>query len=214
MSTLQWDREVDILIAGTGNGGLTAAVCNWEMGTKDLLIIEKADKVGGTSATSGGGIWIPNNHYAREAGAKDTPEDARNYLMNTLFGEDVPEELIDNYIENGPKMLRFLHDCSDVRYESLEHYPDYYTNVEGAREGHRSLEPAPIMASVLGDNWRNMTWTHHMMRLFNRIHFTQTEAHTLMVQLPGWKKLTAKLIWDYIKDIPWRLKTPISRRLA
>jgi len=214
MSTAQWDREVDILIAGTGNGGLTAAVCNWEMGTKDLLVIEKADKVGGTSATSGGGIWIPNNHYAREAGASDSPEDARKYLMSTLFGEDVPEELIDNYIENGPKMLQFLHDCSDVRYESLEHYPDYYTNVEGAREGHRSLEPAPIMASELGDNWRNMTWTHHMMRLFNRIHFTQTEAHTLMVQLPGWKKLTAKLIWDYIKDIPWRLKTPISRRLA
>ena len=214
MSTAQWDREVDILIAGTGNGGLTAAVCNWEMGSKDLLIIEKADKVGGTSATSGGGIWIPNNHYAREAGASDSPEDARKYLMNTLFGEDVPEELIDNYIENGPKMLQFLHDCSDVRYESLEHYPDYYTNVEGAREGHRSLEPAPMMASELGDNWRNMTWTHHMMRLFNRIHFTQTEAHTLMVQLPGWKKLTAKLIWDYVKDIPWRLKTPISRRLA
>ena len=214
MSTAQWDREVDILIAGTGNGGLTAAVCNWEMGSKDLLIIEKADKVGGTSATSGGGIWIPNNHYAREAGASDSPEDARKYLMNTLFGEDVPEELIDNYIENGPKMLQFLHDCSDVRYESLEHYPDYYTNVEGAREGHRSLEPSPLMASELGDNWRNMTWTHHMMRLFNRIHFTQTEAHTLMVQLPGWKKLTAKLIWDYVKDIPWRLKTPISRRLA
>lgn len=214
MSTAQWDREVDILIAGTGNGGLTAAVCNWEMGSKDLLIIEKADKVGGTSATSGGGIWVPNNHYARQAGASDSPEDARKYLMNTLFGEDVPEELIDNYIENGPKMLQFLHDCSDVRYESLEHYPDYYTNVEGAREGHRSLEPAPIMASELGDKWRNMTWTHHMMRLFNRIHFTQTEAHTLMVQLPGWKKLTAKLIWDYVKDIPWRLKTPISRRLA
>lgn len=214
MSTAHWDREVDILIAGTGNGGLTAAVCNWEMGSKDLLIIEKADKVGGTSATSGGGIWIPNNHYAREAGASDSPEDARKYLMNTLFGEDVPEELIDNYIENGPKMLQFLHDCSDVRYESLEHYPDYYTNVEGAREGHRSLEPAPMMASELGDDWRNMTWTHHMMRLFNRIHFTQTEAHTLMVQLPGWKKLTAKLIWDYVKDIPWRLKTPISRRLA
>ena len=214
MSGEHYDREVDVLVVGTGNGGLTAAICNYEMGSPDVLIIEKSDKVGGTSATSGGGIWIPVNHYARACGAKDSAEDAKAYLMATLDGEDVPEELIDNYIENGPKMLQFLHDRSDVRYESLEHYPDYYTNAEGAREGHRSLEPAPIMASELGDNWRNMTWTHHMMRMFNRIHFTQVEAHLLMVQLPGWKKLLARLMWDYVKDIAWRFKTPISRRLC
>ena len=214
MSQMNWDREVDVLVVGTGNGGLTAAVCNWEMGTKDVLIIEKQDKVGGTSATSGGGIWIPNSHYAKEVGAEDSPEAAKAYLMNTLFGEDVPEEMIDIYLEKAPEMLKYLHDKTDVRYESLAEYPDYYTNMEGAREGHRSLEPAPIMASELGANWKNMTWTHFMMRMFNRIHFTQVEAHLLMVQLPGWKKLLARLMWDYIRDIPWRLKTPISRRLA
>jgi len=214
MSEGKWDREVDVLIAGSGNGGLTAAICNWEMGTRDILLIEKGDKIGGTSATSGGGIWIPNSHYAQAAGAEDSREAAKTYLMNTLFGEDVPEALIDTYLENGPKMLRFLHDRSDVRYESLEHYPDYYTNMEGARAGHRSLEPAPVMASELGPSWRNMTWTHHMMRMFNRIHFTQVEAHTLMVQLPGWKRLLAGMIWDYARDIPWRLKTSISRRLC
>ena len=214
MSQMNWDREVDVLVVGTGNGGLTAAVCNWEMGTKDVLIIEKQNKVGGTSATSGGGIWIPNSHYAKEVGAEDSPEAAKAYLMNTLFGEDVPEEMIDIYLEKAPEMLKYLHDRTDVRYESLAEYPDYYTNMEGAREGHRSLEPAPIMASELGANWKNMTWTHFMMRMFNRIHFTQVEAHLLMVQLPGWKKLLARLMWDYIRDIPWRLKTPISRRLA
>lgn len=214
MSQMNWDREVEVLVVGTGNGGLTAAVCNWEMGTKDVLIIEKQDKVGGTSATSGGGIWIPNSHYAKEVGAEDSPEAAKAYLMNTLFGEDVPEEMIDIYLEKAPEMLKYLHDRTDVRYESLAEYPDYYTNMEGAREGHRSLEPAPIMASELGANWKKMTWTHFMMRMFNRIHFTQVEAHLLMVQLPGWKKLLARLMWDYIRDIPWRLKTPISRRLA
>lgn len=214
MSEMNWDREVDVLVVGTGNGGLTAAVCNWEMGTKNVLIIEKQDKVGGTSATSGGGIWIPNSHYAKEVGAEDNPAAAKAYLMNTLFGEDVPEEMIDTYLEKAPEMLKYLHDRTDVRYESLAEYPDYYTNMEGAREGHRSLEPAPIMASELGENWKNMTWTHFMMRMFDRIHFTQVEAHLLMVQLPGWKRLLARLMWDYIRDIPWRFKTPISRRLA
>ena len=211
---MNWDREVDVLVVGTGNGGLTAAVCNWEMGTKNVLIIEKQDKVGGTSATSGGGIWIPNSHYAKEVGAEDNPTAAKAYLMNTLFGEDVPEEMIDTYLEKAPEMLKYLHDRTDVRYESLAEYPDYYTNMDGAREGHRSLEPAPIMASELGENWKNMTWTHFMMRMFDRIHFTQVEAHLLMVQLPGWKRLLARLMWDYIRDIPWRLKTRISRRLA
>ena len=214
MSENDWDREVDVLVVGTGNGGLTAAVCNWEMGSKDVLVIEKQDKVGGTSAMSGGGIWIPNSHYAQEAGAEDSLDDAKRYLINTLFGEDVPEDMIDTYLEKSPEMLKFLHDRTDVRYESLAEYPDYYTNMEGARAGHRSLEPSPIMASELGDNWKNMTWTHFMMRMFNRIHFTQVEAHLLMVQLPGWKKLLGRLMWDYIRDIPWRLKTPISRRLA
>lgn len=144
MSETKWDREVDILVVGTGNGALTSALCNWEMGSRDVLIIEKTDKVGGTSATSGGGIWIPANHYAKACGADDSAQDAKKYLMGTLFGEDVPEEMIDTYIDQSPKMLKFLADRTDVVYESLEHYPDYYTNYEGAKSGHRSLEPKPI----------------------------------------------------------------------
>ena len=214
MSEAKWDREVDVLVVGTGNGALTAALCNWEMGTEDVLIIEKTDKVGGTSATSGGGIWIPVNHYAKACGADDSAEDAKKYLMGTLFGEDVPEEMIDTYIEQSPKMLKFLADRTDVIYESLEHYPDYYTNYDGAKSGHRSLEPKPIAMSELGDDWKNVRWTHHMMRMFSRIHFTQVEAHTIMTQAPGWKSLLAKMILGYVTDISWRFRTAIDRRLC
>ena len=214
MSEAKWDREVDVLVVGTGNGALTAALCNWEMGTEDVLIIEKTDKVGGTSATSGGGIWIPANHYAKACGADDSAEDAKKYLMGTLFGEDVPEEMIDIYIDQSPKMLKFLADRTDVIYESLEHYPDYYTNYEGAKSGHRSLEPKPINMSELGDDWKNLRWTHHMMRMFSRIHFTQVEAHTIMTQAPGWKSLLAKMILGYVTDISWRFRTAIDRRLC
>jgi 3-oxosteroid 1-dehydrogenase len=214
MSEAKWDREVDVLVVGTGNGALTAALCNWEMGTEDVLIIEKTDKVGGTSATSGGGIWIPVNHYAKACGADDSAEDAKKYLMGTLFGEDVPEEMIDTYIEQSPKMLKFLADRTDVIYESLEHYPDYYTNYDGAKSGHRSLEPKPIAMSELGNDWKNLRWTHHMMRMFSRIHFTQVEAHTIMTQAPGWKSLLAKMILGYVTDISWRFRTAIDRRLC
>jgi len=211
---LEWDESVDVLVVGSGNGGLTAALCNDLMGAGEALVIEKSSKIGGTSATSGGGIWIPCSHYAKEAGADDSIEQAQRYLDQTLEGEDIPPELVASYLENAPKMLRFLHDRTDVRYESLEHYPDYYSTLEGAKPGHRSLEPTPIMASELGDDFRNMTYSHHMMRLFGVIHFTQVEAQVLMLKLPGHMKILSSMVFNYLRDIPWRLKTKISRRLC
>ncbi|MFS1523130.1 FAD-binding protein [Microbulbifer sp. 2304DJ12-6] len=210
----QWDESVDVVVVGTGNGGLTSALCNKLMGAGDVLILEKSAKIGGTSATSGGGIWIPCSHYAKQAGAKDSLSEAQEYLNQTLAGEDVPPKLVTAYLENGPKMLKFLHDKTHVRYESLGQYPDYYTTLSGAKHGHRSLEPLPINASELGDDYRKLTYTHHMMRLFGVIHFTQVEAHLLATKLPGYQKVLGRIIWDYIKDIPWRLKTRISRRLC
>ena len=184
------------------------------MGAGEVLVVEKADKVGGTSATSGGGIWIPCSHYAQQAGAEDSIAEAQQYLDQTLAGEDIPPELVSSYLENGPKMLKFMHDNTDARYESLEHYPDYYSTLEGAKPGHRSLEPTPINASELGADYKKLTYTHHMMRLFGVIHFTQVEAQVLMLKLPGYMKIMMSMIGNYIIDIPWRLKTSISRRLC
>ena len=68
------EREltVDVLVVGSGNGGLTAALCAYELGLKDVLVVEKSELYGGTSATSGGGVWLPCNRYALAAGAKDS----------------------------------------------------------------------------------------------------------------------------------------------
>lgn len=210
---MHWDHSCDVVIVGSGNGGMTAALTCFESGIENVLVIEKAAQYGGTSALSGGGIWIPCNHYARAAGADDSPEDAREYLRHTL-PDHVPAKLVDTYLEKAPEMLQFLHDQTRVRYESLAMYPDYYTALPGAREGHRSLEPSPLMISELGDDWINLQQTHHMMYLFDRIAFTQKEAHLLMTRGKGWVGLTAKLIWDYAKDISWRLKSKRSRRIT
>jgi 3-oxosteroid 1-dehydrogenase len=72
---------VEVLVVGSGNGALTAALCCHELGAQDILVIEKAARYGGTSARSGGGIWIPCNHYALAAGAQDSLAEARAYLM-------------------------------------------------------------------------------------------------------------------------------------
>lgn len=210
----QWDHSVDVLVVGSGNGALTSALCCYEMGTQDVLVIEKTDKYGGTSSISGGGVWVPNSRYAKACGADDSPEAAKTYLMNTIPTEMVSEEMIDTYLEQAPKMLDFLHERTRVRYESLEHYPDYYSDLDGSRGGHRSLEPEPLNENELGGERKNLRYTHHMMFLFNIIGFTQVEGQLLMAQMPGWFTLALKMVAKYILDIPWRLRSRKARRLT
>lgn len=209
-----WDYSVDTLVIGSGNGGLTAALCSYEMGVKDVLVIEKGDKYGGTSSVSGGGVWIPNNRYAKAAGAEDSFEDAKAYLSSTIPTGDVPQDMIDSYLVNGPKMIDFLHERTHMRYVTLEHYPDYYTDQPGGKPGHRSMEPEPVDASLLGDEFKNLTLTHHMMRLFGFIHFTQVEAQMLTARSKGWFGLTLKMVASWLLDIPWLMKSTIARRLC
>jgi len=211
---MDWDETVDVLVVGSGNGGMTAAVCAYEMGAKNVLLVEKAGTYGGTSSYSGGGIWVPCSHYTIEAGAQDSIAEAREYLRQTIPEASVEPALIDAYLESAPEMLRFLHDRTQVRYESLAHYPDYYTDLPGAKHGHRSHEPAPVDMDLLGEDAWTIMPEHPMMRFLGRIGFTQVEAQLLTVQSKGWKSLMAKLLWDYVTDIGWRFKTPIARRLA
>ena len=126
----------------------------------------------------------------------------------------MPKALIDTYLEQGPKMLDFLHERTRVRYESLEHYPDYYSKLPGAKNGHRSLEPEPVYRDVLGAEGDKLTDTHDLIWMFGRISMSQVDAQILMGQVPGWKKRAAKMVWEYLTDFPWIFTHKRSRRLA
>jgi 3-oxosteroid 1-dehydrogenase len=205
---------VDVLVIGSGNGALTAALCAYELGVWDVLVVEKSDKYGGTSATSGGGVWIPCNRYARAAGTQDSFEEARQYLDCTIPADSVPKEMLDTYLQEGPKMIDFLHERTRLRYQSLAHYPDYWSFLPGAKGGHRSMEPEPIPRNVLGAEGARLRDTHHMMWMFDRIAMTQVEAQVLMAKMPGWRSVVSRMMWDYVSDVPWVLTHRRSRRLA
>ncbi|HQQ62376.1 MAG TPA: FAD-dependent oxidoreductase [Pseudomonadales bacterium] len=209
------NTEWDVIVVGSGNGGMTAAITAKLLGHNlRVLVIEKSDKYGGTSALSGGGVWIPNNLYAKAAGAQDSPADAREYLRQTIPAGDVPDFLLDTYIAQAPKMLELLHDNTRVRYISLDHYPDYYTDRPGAKTGHRSLEPETVAHSELGDEAEFLQLNHQMMYLFDRIGITQVEAQVLMSRSPGWIKVMTGMLWDYWKDVAWWRKHKRGRRLT
>src|SRR4051812_34717253 len=101
-----WDKQVDILVVGTGAGGVTAALCAKAAG-KEVLLIEKAPHYGGSTALSGGGIWIPNNPTLQRAGRIDDPESVRAYL-HAVVGKRVPAARLDAYVDAGPLALQFL----------------------------------------------------------------------------------------------------------
>lgn len=212
MSQSTLKQEVDVLIIGSGNGALTAAITAHDLAGADVAVIEKSKYFGGTSALSGGGVWVPNNRYAKAAGAKDSYEEALTYLQHTIPADVARPEMIEAYLKGAPEMVDFLHDNTRVRYESLEKYPDYYTDLPGAREGHRSMEPAPINISRLGKDL-NRFLTGGAMYIFYKYAITQVEGQIMIGKLKGWKNLMAKRVLSYYLDIPWLLKKKgFSRR--
>lgn len=213
-SHFQREEEFDVVVVGSGNGALTAAILAHDGGAR-VLVIEKSDFFGGSSASSGGGVWVPNNRYAVAAGTDDSIEDARAYLNHVSPPGKIPPELIETYIQRAPEMIDYLHENTNwVRYRSLEHYPDYFPEGPGGKAGHRSMEPEPVHARELGENFPHLAEQHPETRMPLGINFTQVEAQLLMAALPGWKRLAGKLFLTYLMDFPARFRNRRDARLT
>ena len=210
----QFDEIFDVLVIGSGCGGLTAALTADISNPAKVLVIEKSHLIGGTSATSGGVIWIPDNHLGKEKGAQDSISEAKDYLKATIPAEEFNEPLIDAYLDQGPKMVKFMQDHTDARYTSLEHYPDYFQDAPGVKLGNRALEPLPVSADVLGDDVDNLHPSGPQTIVFGRYGVNFEESHAFTTQSPGWFRLFAKIFLTYWLDFSWRIKRKRSRRLA
>jgi succinate dehydrogenase/fumarate reductase flavoprotein subunit len=141
-------RTCDVLVIGSGAGGLSTAIVA-RKGGLDVVVIEKEEFFGGTTAFSGGVLWIPGNPHARKAGIADTREAAVTYLRNET-GNYFSEKAIDAFLDEGPRMLEYFEHGTDVKFV-LSGYPDYHPDVEGGVAIGRSVTAAPFDARLLGD---------------------------------------------------------------
>jgi 3-oxosteroid 1-dehydrogenase len=164
-----WDDEVDVLIVGSGAAAMTAAVFAAK-NHADALVIEKSELYGGSSATSGGVVWIPATRQALAAGSDDTPEDGFKYIR-ALTAPEVPDSLIWAFVNNGPKMLDWMEENSEVKYVTT-HYCDYHPNLPGGKTAFRSHDAVPIHASALGDEFLNQRAQHPAAQFFGKINWT------------------------------------------
>ncbi len=142
------EHIVDFLIVGSGGGGMTAALVAKDAGL-DVLMVEKTPFFGGSTARSGGGIWIPNNYLLARDGIEDSLEKARLYMQHTV-GDRTPAALQEAYLVYAPQMLEWLRDHTPVQFQRMPGYADYYPERPGGIAASRSLEPAPFDGRKLG----------------------------------------------------------------
>jgi succinate dehydrogenase/fumarate reductase flavoprotein subunit len=145
--------QVDVVVLGTGAAGLTAAITAHENGAR-VAIFEKGDLVGGTTAWSGGQVWIPNNEQMKKHGKHDSAEDAIVYIMSMSNGL-IEHEMAETFVKSGPEMVAFFEDRTPVRFVSVPDFPDYHPEQPGARaDGGRTLECPLFPFGELGE-WKD-----------------------------------------------------------
>ncbi len=146
----QWDVEADVVVLGTGGAGLTAALAAHDYGAAEVIVLEKSGMVGGTTAMSGGMLWIPLNPRQEEAGVADSLEDVVAYLDALAPGRLDPDTL-EAFLEAGPQMVRFFDEQTPLRLGLFRDFPDYQPQLVGALpHGGRSLEPDVFPFEQLG----------------------------------------------------------------
>ncbi|MGW4335879.1 FAD-dependent oxidoreductase [Rhodococcus koreensis] len=160
-----FDEVRDVVVVGSGAAGLTAALVAAESGA-DVLLVEKAELLGGTTAFSGGMLWVPNNHLMPGAGIDDTPEDARTYVHTLIQQHGVDDDLVDVYLHTASEMVRYVEEHSRLRFQVTEAFADYYADHPGGKAKGRSIEPEPFEArEVLGSWYAQVRVSPHMPRL-------------------------------------------------
>lgn len=141
------EMTFDLVVVGSGTG-LLAALTAAEEGLS-VLVVEKSEHVGGSTALSGGGFWIPGNSVLREAGAVDSEERIRAYLRAVTKGE-VDEERWGSHVTYGPAAVDLMRRRTPLRFSFMREYADYFPELPGGSPGGRAVEPAPFNAKALG----------------------------------------------------------------
>ena len=175
-----------------GRGRCDGALRAHEQGLS-VLIVEKAHKYGGTSATSGGVMWIPNHGLN---GSDDSREQALEYLSSVTRGP-LQRDRLEAYVDQAREMIRFL--AAQGVTPIVATWPDYYPDKPGARSD-RSIIFGTFDGRELGDKFTLMREQFTRFKLLNRYAMDLAEFFALSARSPGWRRTLLKVLLRYWLD--------------
>jgi succinate dehydrogenase/fumarate reductase flavoprotein subunit len=146
--------ECDALVVGSGCAGLSAAVTAGHRGL-NVLIVEKEPRFGGTTARSGGWLWIPGTSLARNWGIVESSEQARTYLRHEA-GNAFDAARVDAFLNVGPEAVDFFTGKTAVRFDMPLTFPDYHAEAPGGAQGGRSMVTRPFDGHELGEHLKDL----------------------------------------------------------
>lgn len=195
MPTQRWDRTVDVAVIGSGAAALSGALAAAEGGAS-VLVLEKSHLLGGTTAMSGAGIWIPANHHMLAAGIADSPDEALTYIRaNAPEGWATDEApLWRAMVEHAPETLAFLERRTPLRFE-LVHHPDLYVESPGGKLTGRMVSPKAIALRMAGP-WRRRIRGSTLPQLFTYRDFL--EGVKLTQSVSGFLRLAPRIAWRWL----------------
>ncbi|MEV5647350.1 FAD-binding protein [Nocardia sp. NPDC052254] len=196
------DRTVDFLVIGSGGGGMAAAITAAHLGL-DTLIIDKGATYGGSTAISGGGIWIPNAPTLRAEGVVDSRESIRRYLDLITEGK-VPADRLDAYVDNGPKLMDLLDRSPHMKLYWVKGYSDYHPELEGGRPMGRTIECTPFDTRALREDEKYQR--PNSMKGPLGLWVTSADYHDLAMVKRTWRGRRASLV------AAWRVSSNVVRR--
>ncbi len=192
----RWDRVVDAIIVGSGGAALTAATMAHDGGA-EVVVLEKASMIGGTTAVSGGVVWLPGNHHMAEVGIPDSREDALAYLQRLTCGHEHDPAVLATFVDTAPDVLAYLEANTPLRMQPVANFPDYFFayDVPGKKWGGRSCEPLPYAVGDEIPEWRD--------RLVTRGTLMSLGSNTMLAEdfVEHTDELKAELARREAKDI-------------
>ena len=192
--TQQFDHVVDVLVVGSGGGGMTAALAADASGLR-TLVIEKGSHFGGSTALSGGGIWVPGAPAQRREGYVPSPDGVFDYLRQITDGL-VTDARLRTYVDTAPEMMEFLEATSPwFQFVWKPGYADYYPELPGGSERGSTINVPAIDLRKLGDEEQNLL--QPLALAPSGIWFAPKDLRLFYQVRQSWrgKAVLVKLIW-------------------
>jgi succinate dehydrogenase/fumarate reductase flavoprotein subunit len=208
---LQDGTEFDLVVIGAGGAGLSAALFAALDGAK-VLVVERTEWVGGTTAWSAGTTWVPGTHHAAQVNPNDTLADVTTYL-NHAVGTKAPAALRDAFLKNGPDAVAKMEAQSSVKFRPYPKHPDYISDLPGSTLNGRALEPVPFDGRLLGDLFPLLRPPIPEFTVLGGMMVDRTDINHLLAMTKSWAsfKYSVRIVLRHLGD---RLRHARGTRLV